>query len=352
MKSNFKNVTDILRSSGFTVLELKSGNNGQIAFLPDFGRVIGLWTSREDNSLLWYNPEFTETISRNSPLDASYWANPGGDRLWLSPERDFFISDYSDPWGSYSVPTCIDPGDYTYITDDNTIELHNGGIIKGYESGSETPFKTTRKFRSLSESEISIICNNPLLGTAGYTEEITLELTSGFHAPVSFWNLSQVPKGGTVLMGITSNTPDVVEYIGNIDGSIGISTNEMLPVSFSGDDQYKIGLTSDSSSGFLAYLRNESDLSTLLIRTFSVCSDADYIDVPPDGRPGAACPVQLYYGGDTYNFGELEYHSPALTRNSNTQLITGSSCLYAFSGDEPDLIQVLENLRSIQTGTR
>jgi len=348
METTFNTVTENLRDCGLTVLELPTGKGGLIAFLPEFGRVIGIWTSPEESSLLWCNPDFPEAVKSGSLLDISNWANPGGDRLWLSPERDFFISDHSDPWGTYAVPRCMDPGDYTYIADENTIRMNNAGVIKGYESDSETTFKVSRLFRPLEESELTVVCNDPSVCSSGYEEEISMELTNGVPTPISFWNLTQVPKGGTVMMGIADGVPDVVEYIGETGECVGDSCNGLLPVTFDGSNQYKIGLIAKDSSGFLAYLCND----TLLIRTFNIDPGADYIDIPPDGRPGEPCPVQLYYGGDTYNFGELEYHSCALSTPDNTLELNGISRLYAFRGPEVNLLQVLNNFRDTHTGNK
>lgn len=347
MKTTFKTATETLRDCGLTVLEMNTGKGGQIAFLPEFGRVIGIWTSPDESSLLWCNPDFPETVKNGSLQDFTIWANPGGDRLWLSPERDFFISDHNDPWGNYAVPRCMDPGDYAYIADNDTIKLDNAGAIKGFESVSETHFQVSRLFRSLDESELAKLCSSPAIESAGYEEKISLELTAGVPTPISFWNLSQVPKGGIVMMGINNAAPGIVEYIGEKGGCVGDPCNGLLPVRFDGSNQYKIGLTATDSSGFLAYLRCD----TLLIRTFDIDSSANYIDVPPDGRPGEACPVQLYYGGDTYNFGELEYHSQALTSISDTPEIKGFSRLYAFQGPEIELMQVLDNFRATCIGT-
>lgn len=324
MDMTFLPFVNRLRNTGNTVLELETENDSRIAILPEYGRVIGLWTNPETDNLLWTNKSFAET---KYSLVSEEWQNPGGDRLWLSPEMDFFISDQSDPWGTYSVPKCIDPGKYSYTLQGNSIELENSGTIKGFLTNTNTSFKIRRCLTPIDLSEYGSLLDEQI-SVAGYTEKTTLELTGMTNAPISYWNITQVPQGGIVRIGVKGNEPAVVEYIGNSGESVHQAVDGYLPVSFAGEEQFKIGVPAEDSSGSISYLLADSETPRLLVRMFDIDCDAEYTDVPPDGRPGKPCPVQLYFGADTYNFGELEYHSPAVRGNS----ISGSSKLIAFTG--------------------
>src|SRR5450759_5032804 len=110
MNTTFKKVSDCFKKLKIEVAVLPSGNKGSVMVLPAYGRVIGLWSDCGRENHFWVNPAFLESKETKN----SGWINPGGDRLWLSPELEFFISDLNRPWETYSVPACLDPGNYSY----------------------------------------------------------------------------------------------------------------------------------------------------------------------------------------------------------------------------------------------
>ncbi len=67
--------------------ELKNNDDASFIISEYGGRPLGLFPKKDCYSLLWINPNIKETIE-NRERDI------GGDRYWISPERDYF---YKDP---------------------------------------------------------------------------------------------------------------------------------------------------------------------------------------------------------------------------------------------------------------
>ena len=80
-----------------------SGVDGLILFLPEYGRVLGIWPHRRSENVLWVNRDFFQSLRVGAKDDG--WNNPGGDRLWLAPPGEFLGE-------GGMVPPAIDPGKF------------------------------------------------------------------------------------------------------------------------------------------------------------------------------------------------------------------------------------------------
>ena len=71
------------------------------------GRLLGVFPKKNFYNLLWVNPNIEEMIKTRS------W-EIGGDRYWISPERDFF---YKNPekWQDWECPSSLDPANYEML---------------------------------------------------------------------------------------------------------------------------------------------------------------------------------------------------------------------------------------------
>ena len=98
LKSSIENKTELV--------ELKSGE--ATAIVSEYGgRLLALFPRSECYNLLWINSDPKSVItSRERAI--------GGDRYWISPERDFF---YKDPenWAGWECPKSLDPANYEIL---------------------------------------------------------------------------------------------------------------------------------------------------------------------------------------------------------------------------------------------
>ena len=173
----------------YTVLE--SGTEGAILILPEYGRVLGVWSHWRGVNALWVNPNFTRMLMIGAKDDG--WLNPGGDRIWLGPREEFFPND--------TVPPSIDPGKYDGVADKSLFLMENRGQVHAWKSGMMLGFRIQRRIRSLPEQEISDRWGTRWLRQAGYTEETALEVSREVPPEVWLWNITQVPEGSEIATG-------------------------------------------------------------------------------------------------------------------------------------------------------
>lgn len=173
----------------YTVLE--SGADGAILILPEYGRVLGVWPHWRGENALWVNSDFLRLLEIGAKEDG--WLNPGGDRIWLGPQEEFFPQD--------SVPPSLDPGKYEGVAEKGCFSMENRGEVHAWKSNGMLGFRIQRRIRSLTDQEISELWGTRWLRQAGYSEETTLEVSREVPPGVWLWNLTQIPLGSEVLTG-------------------------------------------------------------------------------------------------------------------------------------------------------
>ncbi len=92
-----------------SIVELKNNEESSAIVSEYGGRLLGLFPKNENFSLLWINPEIKNVIkSRQRDI--------GGDRYWISPEREFF---YEKPqtWEGWFCPHGLDPAYYEVLAE-------------------------------------------------------------------------------------------------------------------------------------------------------------------------------------------------------------------------------------------
>src|SRR5690349_12924056 len=124
-------VTGRLTTFGLAHAVLPTGTDGAVLLLPDYGRVLGLWAGLRAESALWINPEFLERLAIGAKDDG--WTNPGGERMWLAPGREFLPEDGE-------VPASIDPGHFTGKADHAAYVMENRGEARAWGAGSTVRF--------------------------------------------------------------------------------------------------------------------------------------------------------------------------------------------------------------------
>lgn len=91
------------------IVELKVNEESSVIVTEYGGRPLGLFPKNESYSLLWINPEIKNVIKTRQRVI-------GGDRYWISPEREFF---YEKPqtWENWFCPHGLDPAYYEILAE-------------------------------------------------------------------------------------------------------------------------------------------------------------------------------------------------------------------------------------------
>jgi len=301
--------------SQMSSITLPLADGARALVLPAAGRLLGLYPDGSDENFLWTNA---------GPSGA--WPNPGGDRTWLAPEIELFISDINRLAETYRVPAALDPGHWR-LNGDN--RLVNFTRLRLHRPGRDVDVRLEKEFRP---------APNPLpdakLQYAGYTQITRLETD----APLGIWNLLQLPAPGTMLVA-THRAVQPQLVFGEVANKELVSEPALLRWRMDGTGDVKMSLLATDFAGRAAHLHQRGpDCWDLVMRDVTVDPAGEYVDAlwtPPHRRGWAfqACQVRSLGGG----FNELEYHAPVTTKRDESRV-------WAFRGALDRVTEAAERL--------
>jgi len=278
---------------GNRLSELIELGSGSVVLRRRGGREFGLHPAGGKN-VLWRNP-----LSHSG----TGWENPGGGRTWVSPEAELFFPDQSAGWNAYTVPAELDPGDY------RVLESTPESAVLGNRFEARF-FASDRKLNLELEKRVTVLPRPDWLDSraafAGYRLETRLSALEPVPDGVNpaIWNLLQLPPGGKITVA-GAGRPQV--YFGRPgyeerDGMFSIG----IPAA---GESYKLGFRPPPGAvARLLYVNHTS----LVVREFRVAGSC--FDTPFPRGSAPACPLQVFSdNGTDGGFGEMEYHSEALT---------------------------------------
>ncbi len=320
METTFKNIISVLKCSSVKYDSLETDSGGVILVVPEYGRVLGVWPDRKLPTPYWINLSFLTGTQEQAD-----WDNPGGHRIWIAPEKEFFISDIRRPFETYKVPKVIDPGRWNYFANSSEISFSCDVRLHAFRSQRDILLNIKRVIRPLSIDAVSDMI--PLeVGScqcAAYEEE--LELICYDELKVGLWSLIQVPLGGEMVVPVKSGGK-VTEFFG--DGSCYITGDEKF-VKIKYDRHcrrdFKLGFGLSSVEDVVYYRRDISrDHSCLITQKFTTSDGGEYVDMPWNSDVDNGSVVQSFCGG-TYGFGEIEVHHPVKQNVAGCYVSKGSS---------------------------
>ena len=260
-----------------------------ITWMCSGGRISGLFPAPGLN-VLWSNPRFEPGPG---------WPNPGGDRVWISPESELFFPDRERGWAAYTVPASIDPGNYSARETPEGVVMTNAGEAEFFGAGIRFPFRLKQEIRRLDDPGEEMPEG---VSFAGYRKHVTLEVSGTFPEGLrpAIWNLAQFAPGS--VLSVPGRR--FRRYFGEPGCQIGEDGLEM-PLPARGQS-FKIGIEGGASSGRMFCTNFCAPRPWFVMRLFHPA--AECCDRPWGG--GAACCQQIFCdNGDAGGFGELEHHS-------------------------------------------
>ena len=319
-----------LRKANIESKILKLADNIKIVVLPLGGRVLGLFNTKTSENFFWTNPVLSDPEKVNSIVKNKQWLNPGGDRTWISPEKDFFFPDYPE-MKDYVQPQQLESNSYKLSLTNNIATLTNHFDIKNYALNKNFQIKITKAVSPVP---------NPLryentgdIEFAGYSLKTQFEITKPLKNKelLGAWSILQLPHNGTMVISTFSKTKPVC-YFGNIPKSHIKAKNTGIEYSMKAKGIQKIGVNVLYCTGRIGYTYKLKNKFCLIVRYFNVNPSAEYIDTPWQGYKANRKPVYAVQAcnvnSNIGSFSEMEYHSPAITNNSYCDV----SQLWAFRG--------------------
>jgi len=333
------------RNNRLPTVLLAGTSGGRAILLPHGGRVLALFAGDYGESLLWVNPRLFSSTGTEAFFEQDGWKNFGGDRTWLGPEHSLFIQDLSDPWNTYRVPAQVDPGQYSVEYFEDSVKLTNAPTVVSYRLLQECAVKLTKTVRMIPNplrAEIDAARYLDTIDYVGYEQRIAFtQISANTTFPLDIWNLMQVPAGGEVIIPTLWQTVprDYLERTGETHLATG---PRAVWFKIDARQRHKISIRAAASTGRAGYIRPLSDgSSSLIVRSFAVNPSGEYVDTPFDQIEETGYAVQCYNdAGNLGDFGEIEYHSPAIGGTDLTKEYVDYSQVWAFRGSKEAIRQV------------
>ena len=284
-------------------------DEGTITFMLSHGRVLQACVGGHD--AFWENPDWSGN-----------W-NPGGDRLWIGPESDWSWQTLDElDFDQYELQDELDSGDWTVEAAGETCcRVRREVALRHQHNGSTTRFSLTRSFESLRIESPTLFDRY----VAYQTDSALTLLDAPEGQRVDLWSIVQLPAGGKVHIGC-HGTPEFRDYFTPIDADHWTAGEQMLSCNITGDAQYKVGVSPDAATGRMAYARKIDEGTIVIYRQFYPQAWRPYCDTPLLERESQGDAAQAFNDDGAFGgFGEMEYHTPALTAGTGRDHISDTS---------------------------
>ena len=334
-----------LEAAGEPYVVLDDGRGARAVVVPRAGRVMGLFDAGGGN-FLWIPPALSTPEGAKALLHAAEWQNVGGDRTWIGPETGTRVPDLADPWGTITTPRSFDPGAYSLRLEGEMAHLRTKGRIQYFRPNTECGFTVEKTLRLVANPLRRDLAECPEMGGlsyAGYEQVTRLQLIPPVRPGVCLclWSLPVLPGGGDIIISTRyrARVRDFMEPTGEAHLTI---EDRCVRFRLDGRERHKIGIKPGPLTGRMGYLRrlDGGDAWTLVVRNFFVDPSAEYVDVPWDDPADLGYVVEIYNNnGEGGEFGEMEYHTPAIGGDTGLDSYLDRSQLWAFRGPG-DLIRV------------
>jgi hypothetical protein len=312
---------------GYKVLE--TGTDGAALVLPDYGRVLGLWPHWRGDNAIWVNPDFFRSLQIGAKQ--TDWVNPGGDRMLLCPESEFFIPDRARPAESFSVPHSMDPGRYTASFEKGGACLENRGDAWAFRAEARIGFRILRRIRVYEEKDLVELWGSTYLRQAGYDEETVLEVRD-CPVAVGLWNGVSLGSGG--LASIPLQNPGVSMGLRGLPPGTAEPADGCVVINVQGDKPIRAWLDASEVKTRAAYVleNRETGRATMVLKEFEKAGAGQYAhELERDG--GIASPsAGLLCEGLHAPSCELSFRSPAAGGPTRKKKTAWRCSLWAFSG--------------------
>jgi hypothetical protein len=302
-----------LNTTGIKYAVLESGADGAVLVLPEYGRVLGVWSHWRGENALWVNPDFLRLLSIGAKGDE--WMNPGGDRMWLGPEEEFFPLDAG-------VPPALDPGRFDGSSEKAGYRMENRGETRAWKTGTRVTFRISRSVRPLDEERLAAMWGTTWLRQAGCQEEAALEVSSESPVPAWLWNITQVRAGAEVSIPLHSKAESAC--LARLPPEAVLIARGCALMTVRAGRAQKVGFAADETRmrRILSLEEREAGRAQLVVK--------DFEGTEAMGTSRDSAVVECRWGGQDA-CGELTCASPVVIAGGKKRLLWKTS-LCAFSG--------------------
>ncbi len=331
------------------LIELKHKNKSSFIISEYGGRPLGLFPREDCYSLLWINSEIKKAIkTRNRVI--------GGDRYWISPERDFF---YKDPenFRDWFCQSSLDPAHYEILASNSnsctvsspisvlnqrTKELYNGEITRQFKL-IEEPIRTGVEYCGI-EFLDDCVFYKPNLKMNGWS--LACIISGGSNNP------------GTVLI-TTNPNPNPLSYFRNIPSTRLKIGENYVAYKIDVDDIYKLAIRPEdidyekkAKIGYIIKIPDSEDYGFLVKISDDIPRSQDEcFDVARD-HPDSEIGVIQSYNSESpdkffLNYGEIELQLSPFKTIDNASHGKATHQLIGYIGKKEEILDVIEKYLGI-----
>lgn len=331
------------------LVEINSGDSS-VLISEHGGRTLGIFPTENCYNLLWINPNIKEAINTRSHVI-------GGDRYWISPERDFFY-EKPETFEEWTCPSALDPANYEILassesscTVSSRIFLLNQRTKQGYQG------EITRKFKLIDES---------------YSTEVSycgIEILEDciFHRPnlkINGWSITTVISGGSECPGTvlipTKENPKPISYFRTIPEARIKCGQNYVSFKIDVEDVYKLAIRPEDIDferpakigyilkvpdaeeyGFIVKLSD--DIPKRQVECFDVSRDHSESDIGIIQSYNSVSPDK-----PLLNFGEIEFQLNPFKTIDNTSHGKAKHQLFTYIGKKKEILKVVKKYLGIE----
>jgi len=340
-------LSQVGESTQFVELNLNGDSSALVSKYG--GRILGIFPKKDINNLLWINPNIKEE------LVAKNW-NIGGDRYWISPERDYF---YKKPenFKDWYCPGGLDPANYDIIgssssscTVSTNISIVNNTLKVRYSG------EITRQFKLIKEP----ISTGVNYCGIEYIDDCVIYTPN---VKANGWTLTQVISGGvknpgTVLIP-TKTDPKPLSYFRIIPEDRLKIGERYVAYKIDVEDIYKLAVrpedidfTKRAKIGYVIKIPESETYGFLVKLSDDIPKSQDKcFDVSRD-HPESEIGVIQSYNDESPNktslqFGEIELQLNSFETIANTSLSKAKHELIGYIGTKDEILDVVEKYLGI-----
>lgn len=349
---NYFNKENLYSSIGnkANLIDLEINEASSATIMEYGGRLLGIFPQNTNYNLLWVNPSILDSIASESRV-------LGGERYWISPEREFF---YKNPktWEEWYCQKGLDPAKYEILdSDEKSCTLSTPIDIINNLTKERLQGEITRQFRVIKEpiqTSFQNFCGVEIIDDCVIYKP---------NLKINGWSLSCVISGGTKNPGTvlipTKDEAKPLSYFRTIpEDRVNVSYNH-VSFKIDVDDIYKLAIRPEDLNfqihakiAHVIKIPDSKEFGILIKLTNDVPNkQADCFDLSRDHPNSEIGVIQSYNSSSPskpiLNYGEIEIQLNKFKTIENTSHGKALHLLCGYVGKKDEILEIIEKYLAI-----
>lgn len=320
---------------GFKTLTLE--NEAGSTVVTEYGaRILGIFVGERCNPL-WVPRNLRELIG-------SKGRDIGGNRLWVSPERNFF---YKNPhsFEEWFCQQALDPGNWRVESSSrSSVTLEEDLELEDFFNETKINLSLSRR---VSSSGVRVKKD---LDRVNLRVREALFARGNLKDGMSLWSLTQIRPGGTVLIPVCPKAKPI-HYFSKIPRDRLKVSRDHVSFKIDGMAVYKLGIMPEDMvqpglSKIMYYVEyTTNDVFLILMKTMMTpMSQDECLDVAKADPSGPRGCVQSYNSDRDLGFGEMEFHFKPAIKIKDSWISYADYDIDVFTGKRGEVLRVLKKI--------